>query len=147
MTYPLVTFMLGDQSFGLDIGAVDSIVRMVAITPLPDSAPGILGAIIVHGTPTLVLDLRQRYGLPHRAPRDDSPLLLVRIQDNSQDKIHNKLLAVLVDRVAGVGYAESREPGPVRLGDRLSIILDANQLLIERDLPLLKTPENVERSV
>ncbi len=119
----LVTFTLGQQTYCLPIADVQEVLRMVAMTPLPDAPPEVLGAINVRGVPVLVLDLRQRLGLPGLPPTPASPLLLVRLGD--------KRLALLVDRVKGVVQAPamSDATGLVRLGDDLGVLLRPDSLL------------------
>lgn len=119
----LVVFTLGDREYALDVMHVQQVIRMVAITPLPDALPELLGAVNVHGTPTPVLSLRQRFGLPPVLPTSASPLLLV--------KIEHVLIAALVDRVNGVMKADSPidSMGMVRLGERLIAVLGPASLL------------------
>lgn len=127
----LVAFTLGDQEYALDIAYVKQVIRMVAITPLPEALPELLGAINVHGTPTPVLDLRQRFGLPSLPPTTASPLLLI--------KIRSVLIAALVDRVNGVVKADTPTDamGMVRLGERLVAVLDPASLLTPQMQALL----------
>jgi purine-binding chemotaxis protein CheW len=132
---PLVTFMLADQEYALDVLDVQEVVRMVAMTPLPETPPEILGAINVRGTPTLVLDMRQRLGLPAQEPGPDSPLVLVKVQGT--------LLALLVDRVVGVVQADIAPDaaGIVRIGDRLVVMLSPAALPTNTVLALLGGPD------
>ena len=120
---PLVTFTLGQQIYCLPVADVQEVLRMVAMTPLPDAPPEVLGAINVRGVPVLVLDLRRRLGLPAQPPTPVSPLLLVRFG--------NKCLALLVDRVNGVVHvpATSDVTGLVRLGDDLGVLLRSDSIL------------------
>ena len=121
--WSLVAFTVGDREYALDIAHVQQVIRMVAVTPLPDAVPGLLGAINVHGTPTPVIDLRQRFGLPSLPPTSASPLLLVTIE--------HMLIAALVDRVNGVVKADTSVDalGMVRLGERLIAVLEPAGLL------------------
>ncbi len=135
---PLLVFTLAEQEYCLKISEVREVIRMVAITWLPEAPPEVLGAINVHGVPTLVLDLRRRFGLPHRPPTLASPLILVDSQDIK--------LAVLVDWVIGV--AQSATPpdaaGMIRVRDRLVIMLEPKKLPSEQTVPLLA---GLERAV
>src|SRR5215471_5765483 len=109
----LLTFSLEDREYGLDVTDVREVIRMVRITPLPDSPAEVLGAIDVHTTPALVFDLRQRFGLSPQPPRSNLPLLLIEWQ--------GALLAVLVDEVHGVKHIEhdADATGLVRIEDKL----------------------------
>jgi chemotaxis signal transduction protein len=131
MMAPLVTFSLAGRTYCLPVSAVQEVLRIVAMAPLPDVPPEVLGAINVRGTPTLVFDLRQRFGLPHREPGPSSPLLLVRIGDAH--------LAVLVDRVNGVAHTDTAPDaaGLVRIGDELVVLLSPDNLPTAPVLSLL----------
>jgi chemotaxis signal transduction protein len=127
---PLVLFNLADQQYGLDVFDVLEVVRLVTVTPLLEAPPEILGAINVRGRSMLVLDLRQRLGLPHRPPTSISPLLIV--------KSRTTKLAVLVDQVIGVTHeATAPNAGVARVGEKLIVMLRADDLPSERSLPLL----------
>jgi chemotaxis signal transduction protein len=138
---PLVSFSLAGRTYCLPVSAVQEVLRMVAVTPLPDAPPEVLGAINVRGTPTLVFDLRQRFGLPHQAPAPSSPLLLVRIGDTR--------LAVLVDQVNGVARTNTAPDaaGLVRIGDELAVLLKPDNLPTTPVLSLLagQAAEETER--
>ncbi len=96
---------------------------MVAIRPLPGTPPELLGAINVRGMPMLVLDIRQRLGLPPIPPTPVSPLLIL--------ELGAKRLALLVDHVNGVVQVPTMPDvsGLVRLGDDLSVLLRPDDLL------------------
>ncbi len=136
--HALVTFLLADQEYALDVQDVQEVVRMVDLTPLPEAPPEILGAINVRGTPTLVLDMRQRFDLPAQSPIPDSPLVLVKVQST--------LLAVLVDRMVGVVHADVAPDaaGFVRIADRLVVMLSPATLPSKAVLPLLGGPDRKE---
>lgn len=62
----LVVFTLGEQRYGLSLSSVERAVRIVEITPLPNSPDIVLGVINVHGRLIPVLNLRRRFRLPER---------------------------------------------------------------------------------
>jgi len=76
--------------------------RIVAITPLPDVPPWVLGVIDLHGRAIPVIDLRQRFGLPSREIQLDDRLLVV--------QMHQGTNALLIDEVTKV---LELEPGQV----------------------------------
>jgi purine-binding chemotaxis protein CheW len=127
----LVIFSLADRQYALDVADVHEVVRIVRITPLPDTPSEVLGVIDYRGTATPVLDLRQRFDLPGSAPTSISPLVIVRARGAT--------LALLVDRVDEVVwvYVEPDAAGTVRVGDRLLVKLSPDSLLTASLEPLL----------
>jgi hypothetical protein len=64
METQLAVFNLANEDYGVDIGAVDGIVKMQAITRVP-RAPGFVEGITnMRGEVLPVIDLRTRFGLP-----------------------------------------------------------------------------------
>ena len=63
----LVVFSIEGQRYALPLHAVERVLPMVAVSPLPQAPAVALGVINVHGRVVPVLDLRRRFGLP---PRD-----------------------------------------------------------------------------
>ncbi|MDO8776469.1 MAG: chemotaxis protein CheW [Burkholderiaceae bacterium] len=62
----LVIFSLDDQRYALPLPAADRVVRMVAITPLPNAPDIILGLVNVQGRVIPVINVRRRFFLPER---------------------------------------------------------------------------------
>ncbi len=59
-------FSIEGIRFALPVSTVERIIRAVAIAPLPDAPPNVLGMINVHGKAIAVLSLRRRIGLNER---------------------------------------------------------------------------------
>ncbi len=59
----LVVFELAKESYGLDIGAVNTIIRMQRITHVPRAPVFVEGVINLRGSIVPVIDLRTRFGL------------------------------------------------------------------------------------
>ncbi len=63
MEKQLVVFELGKEHFGVDIGAVESIIKMQAITVVPHAPGFVEGVTNLRGVVLPVVDLRKRFGL------------------------------------------------------------------------------------
>lgn len=72
----LLLFALDGQRFALRLGSVRRIVWMVKITPLPAAPRIVLGVVDMHGAVVPVVDIRRRFGLPHRAPDPGQKLII-----------------------------------------------------------------------
>lgn len=56
----LISFKLGDEEFGVEIGKVREILKMTGITPVPKAPPYLLGMMNLRGAIIPVLDLKKR---------------------------------------------------------------------------------------
>ncbi len=71
-----VEFVIEDTRYGVDIDAVERVLPMVALTPLPQAPAIALGVINIHGEIVPVLNVRRRFGLPQREFGLEAKLLL-----------------------------------------------------------------------
>jgi purine-binding chemotaxis protein CheW len=60
----IVVLDLGGEAYGVEIGRVEEIIRMQAITRIPNGPAFIEGVTNLRGRVIPVLDLRKRFGLP-----------------------------------------------------------------------------------
>ncbi len=66
----IVTFKVGDRTFGIDVGMVREIKGWQTTTPLPHAAPHVRGVLNLRGVILAVYDLRTSIGLGQtRRPR------------------------------------------------------------------------------
>lgn len=82
-TEQIVVFTLDEQRYGLPLGMVDRVVRMVEITHLPAGPDFIRGVINVQGEIMPVIDLRRRFGLPQRPVELCDQLIITRCATRS----------------------------------------------------------------
>ncbi len=62
----LCTFYLDDMLFGIDVDAVQEVLRFQAMTPVPLAPPVVAGLINLRGQIVTALDMRKRLELPER---------------------------------------------------------------------------------
>lgn len=106
-------FRLDELRCGLDASAVLEVLPALAVRPLPGQATFVAGSIDVRGAIVPVLDLRVRFGRPHRAMALSDRLILARV--------HERTLAVWVDAVEGLSPRDARAvtaTGGLLAGDR-----------------------------
>lgn len=89
-----VTFQLEGQLYGLPIEVVQEIQQLVEYTPLPDTAPALLGLIDVRGHVVPALDLRILVGLEPRPFSLQTPMVFCRVRDH--------VVCLIVDEVEDV---------------------------------------------
>lgn len=144
-----LVFVLGDQRCALYLPAVDSVVRVVEITPLPKAPDIILGVVNVHGEVIPVVSVRKRFGLPQRDIALTDQLVIAHTA--------RRPVALLVDAVSGIVECSGRElvtaqdilpeleyvQGAAKLKDGLILIYDLEQFLSlaeEKSLDQAMTP-------
>jgi purine-binding chemotaxis protein CheW len=97
----LVVFELEDQRYGLPLDAVERVVRIVEITPLPKAPDVVLGVVNVQGRVIAVANVRRRFRLSEREPRLSDQLIIARTR--------GRPVALVVDAVGGVvEYSEGQ---------------------------------------
>lgn len=89
-----LSFDLAGQTWAVAISSVREIVAPLSITPVPLSAPHVLGAFNLRGRVLPLLDARQVLGLPPGCPEEG--VFVVLAQDSNDTE---RPYAVLVDRV------------------------------------------------
>jgi purine-binding chemotaxis protein CheW len=101
----IVIFELNGELYGVDIAAVESIIKMQTITRIPQSAEFVEGVTNLRGRILPVIDLRMRFGLPgHEADRN-SRIVIV-----SLDAME---VGMIVDGVSEVVTLTDGMVGPV----------------------------------
>lgn len=133
----LVTFTIGHEEFGVDILAVQEIIRTMEITKVPKAPHFVEGVINLRGKVIPIIDLRSRFNMSTKK-HDKSTRIIVL-------EINTMIVGFVVDAVSEVLRvpANTVEPPPPvvagveseyisgigKLDDRLLILLDLNKLL------------------
>ena len=90
----LVIFTLDESRFALKLSAVERVVRVVEITPLPKAPDIVLGIIDVQGGIIPVVNVRRRFRLPKREMQLNDQIVIARTV--------KRTVALLADDVTGV---------------------------------------------
>ncbi|NCO35341.1 MAG: chemotaxis protein CheW [Armatimonadetes bacterium CG2_30_59_28] len=140
----LVVFRLADEEFAVEVGQVQEIVEMLAITRLPRAPHFIKGIINLRGKILPVIDLRERLGLPEQCT-EAQRIVITRLEDQSVGMIVDAVTEVLripqatieppPQMVSDVSGAYLRGIG--RLDGRLLILMDLTKVLSTEDAEAL----------
>jgi purine-binding chemotaxis protein CheW len=76
-----LTFILGDESYGLEIIKVREIIGMMKITPVPRTPDYVKGVINLRGRIIPVVDLRAKFGLDRVEETPQTCIIVVDITD------------------------------------------------------------------
>jgi purine-binding chemotaxis protein CheW len=143
----LVIFSLGDESYGVCIEAVNTIIRLPDITCVPHAANYIKGVINLRGVIVPVIDLRIRFELSTleetKATRvvvvEDNGILVGMIVDAVTEtlRLPSANIEPLSPIVASIDSHYIRGVG--KLGDRLIILLSLDKVLQKGDSEVLES--------
>jgi purine-binding chemotaxis protein CheW len=138
----VVGFRIGSETFGLPIAIVREIVRVPAITAVPNAPDYIEGVINLRGKIISVVDLRKRFGEKDIQSNKKNRIVVVELGERSVGLLVNSASEVLrippseieaphdlfqdgeVDYVTGVA----------KLKGRLVIMLDLNKVIRRSEL-------------
>ena len=136
-TVQLVTFRLGKEEFGVPIAAVQEVVRVPEVTPVPEAPWFLEGVINLRGRIIPVMDLGRRLRLPPR-PRTratrivivDAVLEVVRLPQGAIQPPPPMISGIGLDYITGVG--KHRE--------QLLVLLDLARVLDLEDMRRAEAP-------
>lgn len=136
-----LTFMLGDNEYGVEILRVQSIQGWKSATPIPNSPDYVLGVTNLRGAVVPIVDLRRRFNLESKDFGPTTVVIVVRVDGLEQ----NRIVGMVVDGVSEVYSVERRsiQPAPdvgenvdlkfvhglSTMNDRMLILLDIDKLL------------------
>ncbi|GMU94908.1 MAG: chemotaxis protein CheW [Ignavibacterium album] len=142
----LVSFMIGNEEYAVDIFYVKEINRLSQITKVPNAPDFIEGVINLRGRIIPVIDLRIKMGLPKKGYDKDSRIIVI------EDE--NILVGFLVDSVREVLRIPKlviEEPPEMvtssktefissvgKLEDRLLILIDLKKILSKNEQNQIK---------
>ena len=137
MERQLVIFNLANEFYGVDIAAVEGIIKLQAITAVPHAPAFVEGVTNLRGQVLPVIDLRRRFGLASAEATQDSRIVTV--------DVTGQKLGMVVDGVSEVIRVsdEAIDPpsplvatvesafitGIARVAERLIILLDLERVL------------------
>ena len=132
-----LTFTLGSEEYALDILAVQEIKGGAAITPVPGTAPWVLGVMNLRGVIVPVLDLRAKLAIGGAAPAAASVIIVVTVKrrpvglavDSVSDVVG--LAATAVQSTPDlIGHVDARVVSGLAVdGERMIVLLDVERLV------------------
>ena len=89
-----VTFLINNETYGIEVLRVKEIVGMTTITTVPNSEKYLKGVINLRGIVVPVIDLRLKFNLPEKEYDSFTVILIIEHKDS--------LVGVIVDSVSDV---------------------------------------------
>jgi purine-binding chemotaxis protein CheW len=133
----LVVFNLADENYGVDISAVEGIIKMQVVTKVPKAPDFVEGITNLRGKVMPVIDLRKRFGLPTKEADKETRIVHVELED-----VRVGMLVDAVTEVLRVSEDDIEPPSPMvttvdsafitgvaKVDERLIILVDLGQVL------------------
>jgi purine-binding chemotaxis protein CheW len=137
MEHQVVVFDLGQEHYGVDIAAVESIVKLQPITYVPRAPAFVEGVTNLRGTVLPVIDLRKRFGLLHEDGTRETRIVVVDIGG-----VKVGMVVDAVSEVLSISDEAIEPPSPIvttidsafirgiaKLEERLVILVDLAKVL------------------
>jgi purine-binding chemotaxis protein CheW len=144
-----LTFHLGNQDYGIDIGIdikyVTEIKEIQTLTEVPDMPSFIIGIINLRGKVIPVMDVRRRFHLPTREYDERTCIIVVNLNDTViglvVDKV-NEVLNIPFNQIepppeGGNGGGRRYIQGIGKVGNEVKILLAIRNLLSEEEIEQL----------
>ena len=141
-TVQMISFLVGNEQFGVGILVVQEIIMMSDITEIPNSPDFVEGVINLRGNIIPVLDLRKRLRLrgvpPAEGPRPGTRILVVEIGDKVTGFIVDSVSKVLTVPSTKIlpppdiivsGVQSQYISGVVHLDEGILVVLDFEKIL------------------
>ena len=93
-----LTFILGDEEYGVNILQIQEIKGWTSITTIPNMPEYILGVINLRGTIVPIMDMRKRFGQTDIKYDATTVIIVARVQDID----HERTVGMVVDAVSEV---------------------------------------------
>ncbi len=141
-----VIFRLDESEFGVEIGQVLRIVRLMEVTRVPRAPRFLEGVVNIHGEMVPVVDLKKRFELPWQEYGDKARILIVEVEGQTVGMIVNSVTEItwiptsaiepppeMVAEISGIYLT-----GLGSLDDRLVIFLDLSRVLTTEEVEELE---------
>ena len=103
-THQVLTFVLGAETYGVDILRVQEIRGWQAVTKIPNSPPHVLGVLNLRGSIVPIVDLRKRFSLEQAEYTSVTVIIVLTVRSESG----RRDFGVVVDGVSDVVDVEAK---------------------------------------
>lgn len=134
----LVSFELGGEEYGVDVLAVREIIRMPAITRMPNTRDYVDGIINLRGAVVPIISLRKRFGLCESELDHQSRILVMEVGDGMTGFVVDAVSEVIriqgndiqppPSLVLAGGLSQEFITGVYKHDERLLIIVDLGRM-------------------
>lgn len=142
-----LTFVLGNESYGIGIEFVTEIIGILPITEVPELPAYIRGIINLRGKIIPVMDIRLRFKKEFREYNERTCIIVIDIMDNSVGLIVDSVAEVLnisdedivLPPTGNTGFSNRYIKGIGKVGSDVKLLLECEKILSKDDLDSLET--------
>lgn len=118
-TKQLLTFILNNEVYGVDILRIQEIKDVEKCTPIPNAPEWTLGVINLRGSVVPVFDLRKMF---FDYESDKGVIIVLRVNSNGKTKV----VGIVVDSVSNTEFADLDElqPAPRKDGEAQNVFVE-----------------------
>ena len=137
-----LTFVLGQESYGISVLTVREIIRLIEITSVPQLPAHVKGVINLRGKVIPIIDLRCRFNLAQIETTERTCIVVVQIRSESGAR---SLIGLIVDAVEEVANVTTNDVesvpnfggkiradyilGMAKIGKRVKTLLDVDRVV------------------
>ena len=138
-----LTFVLGDESYGIAVLKIREIMRLQPITVVPQMPSHIKGVLNLRGKIIPVVDLRVKFGMTSVAATDHTCIIVVQVASVSNQPVQMGLIVDGVEEVLNIGQKDIEETpdfgasvdtgyilGMAKIRDTVKALLDIDRVLV-----------------
>jgi len=136
-----LTFDLASEGYGLEIRHVIEIIGIQPITAVPDLPDHVIGVLNLRGKVIPIIEVRRRFGLPHREHDERTCIIVVNVNDNSVGLVVDKVSEVItipaneIEPPPATGRSRKHYiAGMGKIGQQVKMLLDIEALLDDEEL-------------
>lgn len=153
----ILSFVLGDEEYGVDILTVQEIKGWEKTTNIPNTPDYVMGVINLRGAVVPIIDLRVRFGLETVSYNESTVVIILRSEDANGN---NKIIGLVVDGVSDVHSLSTSSlqhspdmsgsihteyiNGLATMADKMVVVLNVNQLINDGILASIQNSLNKE---
>lgn len=140
-SHQVLTFILGSETYGVDILRVQEIRGWSEVTKIPNAPPHVLGVLNLRGSIVPIVDLRRRFNLDQAEYTAVTVIIVLSVQsagtrrdfgvvvDGVSDVVDVQSAAVKAAPDLGSRAATDHIRGLVSVADRMVVLLDIDRLI------------------
>lgn len=153
----MLTFKLGDETYGIQINKVREILTYPIVTPIPDASRWVKGVINLRGEVAPIIDLRVRFNI------NDNPVYTNRTIVIAVKTHDMRMIGLVVDEVSdmenvelerlypapdmGTSIAPEYLKGLFKKEEKMIVILDIDRILDKDEMQRLSRNSSGEMNV